>query len=154
MDEKTKRNPLHSVKTKLVGAMVIAMAIMMTCLSVVLIRNLRIPMGASSERTQAIIDSVEQISLFNETESLENKGGPGPELEQVTYKRRKQKGKREMDFSGLPVEQIVHELPEDERICSECGKPLHACGHQVLRRELAYVPAQYKVVEHVQLPPL
>lgn len=44
MDEKTKRNPLHSVKTKLVGAMVIAMAIMMTCLSVVLIRNLRIPM--------------------------------------------------------------------------------------------------------------
>ena len=105
---------------------------------------------ASSERTQAIIDSMEQISLFNETESLENKGGPGPELEQVTYKRRKQKGKREMDFSGLPVEQIVHELPEDERICSECGKPLHACGHQVLRRELAYVPAQYKVVEHVQ----
>lgn len=35
---------LQSVKTKLVGAMVIAMAIMATCLSVVLIRNLRIPM--------------------------------------------------------------------------------------------------------------
>lgn len=35
---------LHSVKTKLVGAMVIAMAVMATCLSVVLIRNLRIPM--------------------------------------------------------------------------------------------------------------
>ena len=44
MDEKIKKNPLHSVKTKLVGAMVIAMAIMMTCLSVVLIRNLRVPM--------------------------------------------------------------------------------------------------------------
>lgn len=106
--------------------------------------------GASSERTQAIADPMEQLSLFNETESLENKGEPEPELEQVTYKRRKQKGKREMDFSGLPVEQIVHELPEDERSCSECGKPLHACGHQVLRRELAYVPAQYKVVEQIQ----
>ena len=44
MEENIKKNPLHSVKTKLVGAMVIAMAIMMTCLSVVLIRNLRIPM--------------------------------------------------------------------------------------------------------------
>ena len=106
--------------------------------------------GAFSERAQAILDPVEQISLFNETESLESKGVPEPELEQVTYKRRKQKGKREMDFSGLPVEQIVHELPEEEQVCAECGKPLHVCGHQVLRRELAYVPAQYKVVEHVQ----
>lgn len=29
-------------------------------------------------------------------------------------------------------------------------RALHVCGHQVLRRGLAYVPAQYKVVEHVQ----
>lgn len=35
---------LHSVKTKLVGGMVVAMALAMTCLSVVVIRNLRIPM--------------------------------------------------------------------------------------------------------------
>ena len=27
---------------------------------------------------------------------------------------------------------------------------MHACGHEVVRRELRYVPAQYKVVEHVQ----
>ena len=55
-----------------------------------------------------------------------------------------------MDFSGLPVEQIAHELLEAEQVCAECGEPLHICGHQVLRRELAYVPVQYKVVEHVQ----
>lgn len=42
--EKDGNAVLHSVKTKLVGGMVIAMAIMATCLSVVLIRNLRIPM--------------------------------------------------------------------------------------------------------------
>ena len=61
---------------------------------------------------------------------------PEPELEQVTYKRRKQKGKRELDFSGLPVEQVIHELPEAEQVCLECGGKLHACGHEVLRREL------------------
>lgn len=44
MDEKTKRNPMHSVKTKIVGAMVLAMVILSVCLSVVLIRNLRIPL--------------------------------------------------------------------------------------------------------------
>lgn len=43
--EKKAGNALfHSVKTKLVGGMVVAMAIISTCLSVVLIRNLRIPM--------------------------------------------------------------------------------------------------------------
>ncbi len=44
MKKKDQNNVLHSVKTKLVGGMVVAMAIMTTCLSVVLIRNLRIPM--------------------------------------------------------------------------------------------------------------
>ena len=51
-----------------------------------------------------------------------------------------------MDFPGLPVEQIVHELPEAEQVCAECGEPLHVCGHQVLHRELAYVPAQYRSI--------
>lgn len=45
---------------------------------------------------------------------------------------------------------IVHELPEAERVCLECGGPLHKCRQSVVRRELAYVPAQYKVVEHIQ----
>ncbi|MCX4374141.1 MAG: IS66 family transposase zinc-finger binding domain-containing protein, partial [Dysosmobacter sp.] len=65
-------------------------------------------------------------------------------------KRRKQAGKREMDFSGLPVEQVIHELPETECVCPECGGPLHKCGQSVLRRELVYVPAKYTVVEHIQ----
>ncbi|MCM1222283.1 MAG: IS66 family transposase [Lachnospiraceae bacterium] len=103
--------------------------------------------GASSERTQEIS---EQLSLFNEAEAEENAKAPEPELEEITYKRKKQKGKREMDLSGLPTEQVIHELPEEERVCPECGSPLHECGHTVLRRELSYVPAQYKVVEHIQ----
>ena len=37
-----------------------------------------------------------------------------------------------------------------EAACPVCGGKMHACGHEVVRRELRYVPAQYKVVEHVQ----
>lgn len=44
MDEKKDRNPLHSVRTKIVGVMILAMIILSVCLSVVLIRNLRIPL--------------------------------------------------------------------------------------------------------------
>lgn len=39
-----KGNVLHSVRTKIVGAMILAMVILSVCLSVVLIRNLRIPL--------------------------------------------------------------------------------------------------------------
>ena len=89
--------------------------------------------GASSERTQVIS---EQFSLFNEAEELAQSKTAEPDLEQITYQRRKQAGKREMDFSRLPTEQVVHELPEEERVCPGCGGALHQCGQSVARREL------------------
>ena len=30
--------------------------------------------------------------------------------------------------------QVVHELPEEERVCLECGGMLHQCGQTVARR--------------------
>ena len=104
--------------------------------------------GRKSEKSTVVADS--QISLFNETELESDITVPEPELEQITYSRRKQKGKRELDFSGLPVERIIHELPEKKRLCPDCGGPLHACGHEVYRRELTVIPVQFKVTEHVQ----
>lgn len=68
----------------------------------------------------------------------------------MTYKRKKQKGKRELDFTGLPAKQIIHELPESGQICGCCGEKLHVCGHDVLRCELTVIPRQFKVTEHVQ----
>ncbi len=103
--------------------------------------------GPSSEKS---VELEEQTSLFNEPETLADPKAAEPDLEQIVYKRKKQAGKRELDFSKLPTEQIVHELPEGEQVCPVCGGKMHACGHEVVRRELRYVPAQYKVVEHVQ----
>jgi len=103
--------------------------------------------GSSSERNLL----PDQLNLFNEAEVLANE--PIPELEAdevITYKRKKRKGKRDEFYEGLPTEQVVHELSENERICPVCGGPIHACGHTVLRREVAVIPAQIKAVEHVQ----
>ena len=100
--------------------------------------------GASSERTEC----PEQLGLFNEAETLADDADEPETIE--SYTRKKRKGKREEFYDGLPTEQIVHELPEDERICSQCGGPLHACGHEVLRREVRVIPAQVVGEEHIQ----
>jgi len=105
--------------------------------------------GASCEKVIASENS-NQLSLFNEAEADADLEAPEPDIEQVAYARKKQRGKREADFSGLPVEQIIYELPESERVCPECGGNMHACGHGVSRRELICIPARYKVTEHVQ----
>ena len=103
--------------------------------------------GPSSEKS---VELEEQTSLFNEPETLADPKAAEPDLEQIVYKRKKQAGKRDLDFSKLPMEQVVHELPEEERVCPVCGGEMHACGHEVIRRELRYVPAQYRVIEHIQ----
>lgn len=105
--------------------------------------------GSSSEQIQ--VPGCEQLTLFNEAEQLADQTAVEPALEQVVgHTRHKAAGKREQDLGALPTEQIVHELPEDERICPECSELLHACGHDTLRRELVVIPAQVKVVEHIQ----
>jgi transposase len=104
--------------------------------------------GASSEQTKFI--GGEQLGLFNEAEAVADHDLPEPDIEQAVPRRKKQKGKRDKDFSGLPTKQVVHELPEEERVCPDCGGPLHACGHALVRRELTVIPAQYVVEEHIQ----
>ena len=106
--------------------------------------------GIVLDEQLSLMDALDVSLLFNEIETTVIPELPEPQLEEITYKRKKRKGKRELDFGGLPTQQIIHELPESERICPNCEGSLHACGHDVLRRELTVIPAQYLVTEHVQ----
>jgi transposase len=103
--------------------------------------------GASSEKMIIDTDGYRQMGLFNEVEKEAAKSLPEPEIEEITYKRKKRKGKREEDLSGLPIERIEHVLPEKERNCPKCGEEMRDIGVDV-RRELKLVPAQVIVVEH------
>jgi len=98
--------------------------------------------GASSEKSD--IDP-QQLNLFGEAEAAAP--AAEPETEEISYKRKKRKGKREEDLSGLPVERIDYELSEAERGCPQCGEVMKDIGVDV-RRELGLIPAQVIVVEH------
>ena len=97
--------------------------------------------GASSEKMGA---DDRQLNLFAETEAV---AAPPAETEEIHYKRKKRKGKREEDLSGLPVERIDYELPEAERACPQCGETMRDIGVDI-RRELELIPAKVIVVEH------
>ena len=99
--------------------------------------------GSKSETTEAL----EQLSIFDEAENTAEPKLVEPELEEVTYQRRKRKGKRDEDLSALPTEVVEHVIPEEERVCPDCGGEMHRMG-QDIRRELKVIPAQVKVVEH------
>lgn len=100
--------------------------------------------GRSSEQT-----SPEQANLFNEAEVEAKPEAPEPDIEEITYKRRKTKGQREEMLKDLPVETIEYRLPESEQVCSCCGGPLHEMSAET-RQELKIIPAQVSVVKHVK----
>jgi transposase len=102
--------------------------------------------GASSEQTHP--DQLE-LNLFNEAEVLATPAGEEAAVEQVTYERRKQAGKREADLSQLPIETVTYTLEEGEQICACCGGSLHEMSTET-RSEIAVVPPQIKVIRHVR----
>jgi len=101
---------------------------------------------ASSERT---VPGQEQLSFFNEAEKEAEPEPLEPDVETITYKRRKQKGHREAVLKDLPVETIEYRLPPEEQVCPNCGGQLHEMSNEV-RQELKVIPAQVRLVKHVR----
>lgn len=101
--------------------------------------------GASSEKTNP-----DQLNLFNEAEDTADSKLEEPTVETITYQRRKKQiGHRAELLKDLPVEVIEYRLEEHEQVCPCCEGTLHEMSTQV-RQELKIIPAQVKVVKHVQ----
>lgn len=100
--------------------------------------------GASSEKTA----QVDQLSIFDDEEPTVPVGAE-PEIEEITYKRRKQKGKRQEDLSKLPLEVVEHDIPEEDRNCPDCGEIMQEFGTKT-RDEIKIVPAKVIRVQHRQ----
>jgi transposase len=89
-----------------------------------------------------------QISFFNEPEVTKRPQQEEPSIEVATH-RRKKRGLNRDSFDDLPVERIVYDLDEDEKICPVCDNSLHQMKEEV-RQELKVIPAKVVRVEHVR----
>jgi transposase len=95
--------------------------------------------GASSEGHPG------QGELFNEAEAeLEQ---PEPEEKPTEYTRKKPK--RKPLPKDLPREVVVHDIPEEDKVCACCNGELHKIGEDTSEK-LEFIPAQVKVIEHVR----
>lgn len=104
--------------------------------------------GASSEKTPPEQMRFED-AVLNEAELVADPKQAEPTVETITYQRRKERGQREAMLRDLPEETVVHELPEEKRVCPCCNGPLHVMSTEV-RQELKIIPAQVSVVKHVR----
>lgn len=101
--------------------------------------------GSSSEKTVP-----EQINLFNEAEDIAEPNLEEPSIETISYQRKKKQATSKEDkLKDLPTETIEYRLSEEEQECPCCQGKLHEMSTQV-RQELKIIPAQVKVVNHIQ----
>lgn len=101
--------------------------------------------SSSSEQTDS-----GQLSLFNEVEQTADLAAPEPEITEVkAHFRKRTRLTTDKLPEDLPVEIVEHELPDEARICPDCGGPLHKMGEDS-REELKIIPAKAVIVRHIR----
>ena len=109
--------------------------------------------GSSSEKRNHDIEG--QLSLFDEFEAEASKitdfeaeaEGIAKELEELKKsKPRKKKADNAERFKGIPAEKVL--LEPDSKFCPECGTELEPIGEELVRRELKFTPAKFRIIEY------
>lgn len=98
--------------------------------------------GTSSEKSKDISG---QLSLFNEAEQ---EAAPEEEPEPAVIREHTRKAKRKQSdtFKGVPSEDVVIPLSDDQRHCPDCGAEMEVIGREFVRQEFHFTPARGKVV--------
>ena len=85
--------------------------------------------------------------VLNEAEKLiENEIPQEPEIEKVIVRRKRSKGKRDLNLKDIEVEVIEHECTPEE-LQEHFPKGWHSLEDEVYK-ELQYIPSCFKVLEH------
>jgi transposase len=103
--------------------------------------------GRSSEKRPAPVPA-NQSWLFNEAEGV---AAAAEEVAQITIPghSRRAPGRKPI-ADNLPRVDIIHDLPEAEKICPKDGTPLVRIGEEE-SRQIEYIPARVQVVRNIRL---
>ncbi len=103
--------------------------------------------GRRSERFTA--EELRQSSLFDEAEHSGSEQGERlsePTIEVAAHRRAK-RGRKPLP-ADLPREEIVHDIPEEQKVCT-CGQKLVRIGEET-SEQVEIIPQQIKVIRHIR----
>ena len=96
--------------------------------------------GASSEQSTGQLDG--QMSLlFNEAEAYAAPQGVQKTTQVAAHTREQSGSVKDVVPDNIPVEVVEHRLPEEERVCPQCGESMREIGTEV-RETLKLIPAK------------
>lgn len=104
--------------------------------------------GQSSEKNTYVLQ--EQTSLFNEAETSQDHKAEEPKPDTIfveAHERKKKRSQAEM-LNNLPEEEVLLEVPEEQRLCSKCGGKMKPIGKKFLRHEMQIIPKQIKLLAY------
>jgi transposase len=101
-----------------------------------------------SRKTEKYIENgQDQLRLFDEIEQAASNQENGEEEVPVAAHKRKKRGRKPLP-EDLPRIEVVHDLPEEEKVCA-CGCQLSKIGEEVSEK-LDYIPAKLQVTRHIR----
>lgn len=104
--------------------------------------------GQSSEKNSYVLH--DQASFFNEAEKEQAPKAEEPTPDTILvpqHERKKKRSQAEM-LNGLPEEEVLLELPEDQLVCGKCGGKMKPIGKKFLRHEMMIIPRQIKLLAY------
>jgi transposase len=104
--------------------------------------------GRSSEKTPAADISPDQQWLFNEAETLAAAAATAPESVTIPAYERTKRGRKKIS-ADLPRVEVIHDLPDDQKVCATDGTALVRIGEQV-SEQLDIIPAKIRVLRHIR----
>jgi len=104
--------------------------------------------GRSSERAPAEDGHPHQTWLFNEAEALARAAESAPQTVAIPAHQRIKRGRKPLS-AELPRIEVIHDLPEAEKVCARDGTPLERIGEES-SEQLDFKPAQVRVIRHIR----
>jgi transposase len=81
-------------------------------------------------------------------ESVEPAAAPAPKSDAAAAAPSRRNGRRPLP-AELPRERVEHDVPDEQKICAECGSDKKRIGEET-SEQLEYIPASLRVIEHVR----
>ena len=102
--------------------------------------------GQKSEKSEVVLETAEQLPLFDEAEQTADVNLKNPEYIDVKASKRVKRTRDEI-YADLEVEEVVHEV--EDKTCDKCGSEMVVIGKEKIRDELVYVRPHFYIRRHI-----